>query len=56
MRELVHPELGLAFEPVRSVDDDVVAATLLGVCVEALVEKFFEPIESDTPKTVTAKL
>jgi len=43
LRELVTPELGLANDPVRDVETDTAPATLLGVCVEALVEKFFEP-------------
>ncbi len=50
MRELVSPELGLASGLVRNSEADVVEATLLGVCVEALVEKFFEPRQaSDGP-------
>jgi len=43
MRELVTPELQLAHTSIRPAGDTDVPATLLGVCVEALVDKFFEP-------------
>ena len=42
MRELVLPESGVARTQIRPLDATGVPATLLGVCVEALVEKFFE--------------
>ena len=44
MRELVTPELELAHKEIRETGPDEAPATLLGVCVEALTDKFFEPI------------
>lgn len=43
MRHLVIPERDYASRSIRK-DDSVAPATLLGVCVESLVETFFEPI------------
>jgi len=43
MRELVLPELDIARGSIRPTEATGIAATLLGVCVEALVEKFFVP-------------
>lgn len=48
MRELVMPDMQIASAPVRTDPADLVPATLLGVCVEALVEKLFEPGIVDT--------
>ncbi len=45
MRELVLPELDIARASIRQTDSSQIPATLLGVCVEALVEKFFEPAQ-----------
>lgn len=47
MRELVLPELDVARSSIRPLGENGIPATLLGVCVEALVDKFFEPIASD---------
>ncbi len=47
MRELVLPELDIARKPIRPIEATDIPATLLGVCVEALVEKFFEPITTE---------
>ena len=52
MRELVLHELDVARASIRETGDSDVPATLLGVCVcvEALVDKFFEPVTvSDVP-------
>ena len=43
MRELVLPELDVARAPIRPPSAAGIPATLLGVCVEALVDKFFMP-------------
>lgn len=43
MRELVAPETGVAHAEIRASAEGEAPATLLGVCVEALVDKFFEP-------------
>ena len=48
MRELVLPELEVAAQSIRPLDPSGIPATLLGVCVEALVEKFFEPAAAQT--------
>jgi len=42
LRELIVPELGVARTPIRETSSGSVPATLLGVCVEALVDTFFE--------------
>jgi len=47
MRELVVPELNVAHGPIRSSGASKIPSTLLGVCVEALADKFFEPISND---------
>jgi len=44
MRELVIPEFDVADKPIRKVADGEAPATLIGVCVEALMDKFFEPV------------
>lgn len=50
MRELVLPELNIARASIRDTGDSRVPSTLLGVCVEALVDKFFEPASAgDAP-------
>lgn len=43
MRELVLPDLDIARAPIRPAGPTGIPATLLGVCVEALVDKFFMP-------------
>ena len=43
MRELVLPELDVARASIRPLGPAGIPATLLGVCVEALVDKFFQP-------------
>jgi len=43
MRELVLPELGVARSQIREEPASPIPSTLLGVCVEALIDKFFEP-------------
>jgi hypothetical protein len=45
MRELVIPELNVARASIRPLGDNGVPATLVGVCVEAIVDKFMMPIE-----------
>ena len=44
LRELLLPELGVGTQTIREVPRGEAPATLLGVCCEALVDKFFEPI------------
>ena len=45
MRELVLPDDEVATTEIRPSEGPGIPATLLGVCVEALVEKFFEPAD-----------
>lgn len=47
LRELVLPELNVAAAPIVATEEGEVPATLLAVCVEALVDKFFEPVSGD---------
>jgi len=51
MRELVVVDAGVASTAIRDGEEGEAPATLLGVCVEALVDKFFEPIDDESNVT-----
>jgi len=55
MRELVIPELDLARKSIRPVSDNGIPATLLGVCVEAIVDKFLMSAPVDAPEADSAQ-